>query len=204
MSEVIEEVKNTEEIPVEIKEQIDSIPTEGQEAQDATVMNQNMREEMQRQQQEFMAKVLALSVDGILSGEIPCSIEEKELPPDAYALIVNDDTASWNISILIEILDKMQKDDIFTNRMVCTILEGYMDLFNHKFLTWRYWRDNAKVLINNYFTKAIKKNKPEKYNWDNIINWLIYSLINTNAIRETVVEKYIKPEIEKQQAAVQE
>ena len=182
--------------PEEVLEQVEDIPVSGPEAEAATVMSQSMQEERAKQQREFIAQVVKLSVNGILSGEILGSIPREHLPKNFEILQLDHEASGWNISLLAEMLDVLKEEEILTDKEANTFMEAFIELFNKNFITWRLWKENVAKFIEKFVTntKITKKVSASTIkSWSNFEDWVRYSLINTNPIRGFVVETYFRP-----------
>lgn len=188
------EKEQVEPISEELEKEIENIPTQG-EAANNVIMSEQMQREMYAKQQQFFQEVIKVTADKILNGEVSGSIDKSNLPKNMEAFAVDKDPSSWNISIMINILSILQQDEIIDETEACKILDKFLDLYNRNFITWYRWKKEVHTFVNSELKniKILKKANTSDNKWDNFILWVKYSLINTNLIRETVVQRYFQP-----------
>lgn len=175
---------NTEEV----MEEVESIPVGGGQPM---MMSPAMQEEMMRQQREFFNEVIKTTAIKVLTGEVSGIIGREFVPKSGEVLMLDDDASSWNISIMVTMMEILKEDEVFDDKGAISFLEAYIDLFNRRFITYHLWKNEIeKFIVKN--VKTVKK-VPSNINWNNFTEWVRYSLINTNPIRSLVVGKYFQP-----------
>lgn len=185
---------NVMEAPVDveqIKEEVQEMPVTGEDAPQA-IMSGAMHEEMMRKQQEFYLEVIKVSANKIISGEVSGIIAREHLPKNNEILALDDQASSWNISIMMEMMEMLKEDEVFNDKDALAFMEGFIDLFNRKFITWHMWKGDVDKFIEKYIARITRK-VPANIDWRNFTEWVRYSLINTNPVRGEVVHKYFQP-----------
>jgi len=177
-----------------VLEEIQNMPMD---AGQPTMMSPEMQAEIMKQQQQFIVETIKTAANKILSGEVKGDIPREMIPSNIEVLAMDISASSYTISVMMEIIKILTDEAILNEAEACSLLEGYVDLFNVHFTTWRSWVNRVKRFIGKHIEnpKAIKKasNTVMKIDWQNFKVWVYYSLINTINIRNEVTQRYFQP-----------
>lgn len=201
-----EEVNKVNENTVEEQETTnqENIPVEEGTNQGELVDPEVQAQLMRQREQELYNAIISVTAARILDGKIDCLMPRENLPKNTDPLVMDDNAASWSVSIMVAIMDILKEEEIFNDSYACTVIEEFMKLYNRRFLTWRMWKNSVEHFIEKTVLNPKLKKKSSVYNrtdinWDNLINWIRFSLVNTYSIRAEIINKYFQqPEGEQQ------